>query len=97
MKQITQWLFSVQAFRILSLVLCAYLSITALGISGSYKDAFDSIVIFYVVWLLGHESREVGKMQLSLTDPEKDKIALFHGSAYSIIEATVAAIRNKNK
>jgi hypothetical protein len=54
-------------------------------------------VIFYVVWLLGHESREVGKMQLSLTDPEKDKIALFHGSAYSIIEATVAAIRKKNK
>lgn len=97
MKQITQLIFSVRAFQILSLVLCAYLSITALGISGSYKDAFDSIVLFYIIWLLGHESREVGKMQLTLTDYEKDKIALFHGSAYSIIEATVAAIQKKSK
>jgi hypothetical protein len=97
MKQINQWLFSVQAFRILSLVLCAYLAITALGVSGSYKDAFDSIVLFYVIWLLGHESREVRKIQLALTHLEKDKIVLFHGSAYSIIEATVAAIQKKNK
>lgn len=97
MKQITQWLFSVWAFRILSLILFAYLAITALGKSGSYKDAFDAIVIFYAVWLLGHESREVRKIQLNLTDLEKDKIALFHGSAYSIIDATVSAIKDKNK
>lgn len=97
MKQINQWLFSVRAFRITSLFLCAYLAITALGISGSYKYAFDSIVLFYVIWLLGHESRDVRKIQLSLTDSEKYKIALFHGSAYSIIESTIAAIQKKNK
>lgn len=59
MKRIIHWLCSVRAFRIVSLALCLYMAITAFGVSGSYKDAFDVAVLFYIVWILGHESREV--------------------------------------
>lgn len=97
MKSIINWLCSVRAFRIISLVLCSYYAIAAFGVSGSYKDAFDSVVLFYGVWLLGHESRDVRRLNVDLTDTEKDKIALFHGSAYSIIDSTISAIRDKNK
>lgn len=97
MKRIIHWLCSVRAFRIVSLALCLYMAITALGVSGSYKDAFDVAVLFYIVWILGHESREVKRPQLDMSNSEKDKIALLYGSAYSIIDATLSAIKEKNK
>ncbi len=56
MNRLWNFLGTAMAFRIVSVLMCTYFAVAALGRTGSYLDAFHSSMLFFAIWILGRGS-----------------------------------------